>query len=525
MPMPVSLELSYLYIDWFCHDGKPSRYAALLHFLNVWLWDGKEDNLFPTRQADFLLEMVDNEDRVIRANALCGVVLLAMRHGDRLPRAFADRFALWAGNDILKKELIEVQKYLLAAISGQKMHKKLRDEVIEKMHKEQQAMRDRLGMADDEDERMEIAEEGNKRMMSYAQKLSDMVQDGMDMNLGTFASLRGLDFFKELKNWLIDFNIDHPHLQELGEKKTMADALFGHAELCDLDKYALASIVSRISAANSISQNLPEQLANQLTGENANAILQGERQRNAYRYVFQTLFRFFHLSPWSKELQDPFLLGPFLTDYTTLAPMFTDHFLMESAKLFISNGFYSHPAVYLRSWMHRNGQTDEALEMLAYCDKQLGENKERLHCLLELETRKPDDMRLVRETGLSLIHEQRYEEALQRFFHLEVKEMYLRGSARAIAWCSLMTGNMPRATRYYKKLLNWDGGPGWEDLLNAGHCAWLNGDPIEASGLYSRYLDMHDDELEAFDNDHDILLSLGISADDISLMRETIATK
>lgn len=521
--MPLSLELSYLYIDWFCHDGKPSRYAVLLHFLNIWLWDGKDDNLFPTRQSDFLLDMVENEDRVIRANALSCIVLLTMKFGDRLPKTVTDKFVLWAENNVLNEEFIEVQKFLLATISGQKKQKKLRDEVIEKMHKEQQTMRDRLGMADDDDERMEIAEEGNKRMMSYAQKLNDMVQEGVDMNLGTFASLRGLDFFKDLKNWLIDFNINHPKLQELGEKKAMADALFGHAELCDLDKYALASIVGKISAAESISQNLPEQLTNQLTGENAQAILRDERERNAYRYVFQTLFRFFSLSPWSEEVQNPFLLGPFLTDYSTLAPMVTDSFLKESARQFMSYGFYSHPAVYLRSWMHRNGQSDEALEMLAYCDKQLGENKERLLCLLELEKRHPDDMRLIRETGLSLIHEKRYEEALQRFFHLEVKENYLHGSARAIAWCSLMTGNLARAGRYYKKLLSWEGGPGWEDLLNAGHCAWLNGDPIEASSLYSRYLDMHNDELEAFDNDHDILMSLGLSADDISLMRDTIA--
>ncbi len=520
--MPLSLDLSYLYIDWFCHDGKPSRYATLLHFLNVWMWDGKDNNVFPTRQAEWLLDMVDNEDRIVRANALCAVVLLAMRHEERLPKFFSDRLTQWAENDALKSELIEVQKYLLATISGKKMQKKLRDEVIDKMQKEQQAMRDRLGMADDEDERQEIAEEGNKRMMTYAQKLNDMVQDGVDMNIGTFASLRGLSIFQEVKNWLIDFNINHPKLEDLGDKKLMADALFGHAELCDLDKYALASIVGKISGAENMTRDIPEQLLGQLTGENAHNILREERSRNAYRYAFQTLVRFFHLSPWRKEMQDPFALGPFLTDYTILAPMITDEFLMDSARLFISNGFYSHPAAYLRSWMHRNGETEESLEMLAYCDKQLGENKERLHCLLQLEKYRPNDMRLVRETGLSLIHEKRYEEALQRFFHLEVKEHYLHGSARAIAWCSLMTGNLTRANRYYKKLLSWDGGPGWEDLLNAGHCAWLRGDPIEASSLYSRYLSLRNDDFEAFDNDHDILISLGLNADDISLMRGTI---
>ena len=86
----------------------------------------------------------------------------------------------------------------------------------------------------------------------------------------------------------------------------------------------------------------------------------------------------------------------------------------------------------------------------------------------------------------------------------------------------MMTGNMARAKRYYQKLMDWDGGPSWEDVLNAGHCAWLNGNPVEASRLYNKYLSMHKDNLNAFDNDHETLISFGLSADDISLMRDTI---
>ncbi len=521
--MPLSLDLSYLYMDWFCHDGKPSRYAALLHCLGVWTGDRIDDRLFPKVQAEHLLDMAESDDRIVRANALCGMVLLAIRHGDRLPRFFTDRLIRWAENDTLTNEILLVQKHLLAAITGRKQRKKLREEVIDKMHREQQALRDRLGLTDDEDERMEIAEQGSKLLESYATQLDTMVKDGVDINFDTFAALAGQDIFHELKNWLLDFDIDHPALQNLGEKKMVAGALFGHAELCDLDKYALTTTVGRMPMPDKMNIPMPESFAQRLATPEARAAMQAERSTNAYRYAVQTLIRFFLLSPWRKEVANPFAMGPFLTDYNVLAPMLTDHFLLGSAKLFIGNGFYSHPAAHLRSWMHRNGQTDEALRLLALCDKHLGENRERLHCLLELEKRNPDDMHLVRETGLSLIQDKQYDEALKRFFHLEVKEQYLHGSARAIAWCSLLTGNLSRAARYYKKLLSWEGGPTWEDLLNAGHCTWLGGNPIEASGLYSRYLAVHDDDLEAFDRDRDILLSLGLNADDISLMRDTIA--
>ena len=87
----------------------------------------------------------------------------------------------------------------------------------------------------------------------------------------------------------------------------------------------------------------------------------------------------------------------------------------------------------------------------------------------------------------------------------------------------MMLGNKERAQRYYHKLLQWKGGPSWEDVLNAGHCAWIQGNPIEASNLYNRYLAMHEDNLEAWDHDRETLLELGLSDDDINLMRETIA--
>ena len=523
--MPLSVLLSYLFISWRCRNEQPSRYSALLTFMNIWMWDGKDARYFPQHQTDLLLQWVENEDRQVRAVALSGVVLMVIRYGDKLPQSFSAMFEKWAENEQLKDELIEVQKYLLTSITGLKMQKKLHEELFDKMQREQQKLREKLGMEEDEDIRMEIAEEGNKKMMSYVQKLNTMAQDGVDMNLGTFASLRALDFFKELNNWFLDFDIEHPRLQDLGEKKVLANALFGHAELCDLDKYALASVVNKIASVDAINQQIPPEVLAQIPQENMRQSIIEERSRNAYRYTFQTLFRFFQFSPWHNETVNPFRIGPFLTDHNMLAPMITDRFLWESSKLFIRNSFFSHPAAYLRSWIQRNGQTDEALELLAHCHKNLGENQERLQCLLELEKRNPQNMQLIQETGLSLIQEKRYDEALQRFFHLEVTENHLHGSARAIAWCSMMTGNLTRAKRYYQKLIDWEGGPSWEDLLNAGHCAWLNGNPVEASRLYNKYLSMHKDELNAFDNDRETLISLGLSADDISLMRDTITSE
>lgn len=520
--MPLSLQLSYLYIEWHCKNVAFSKYSALLHFMNLWVWDGKDMSLFPTKIASDFVNMAVQQDRETRAIAVSGIILMAMRHGDNCPEILKDALEKWYDDEDLKRELIEVQKFFFTSTMGLKMQKKVHEDLFNKMQKEQQILRERLGMADDEEERAEIAEQGNKRLMSFANELNKIVESGVDMNIGTFVALKDLDFFKDLKNWFIEFDIDHPKLTELGEKKNLANVLFNHAELCDLDKYALSSVVTKIVSVDALKQQIPSEVIEKMNGEGAENILKYERNRNAYKYAFQTFFRFFQFSPWHQEVVNPFKITPFLSDHSLIAPLISDDFLIETAKLFISNSFYSHSAMYLRRWMMQNSHTDDALKLLAHCDKNLGEDEERLECLLELEKRTPDDMHLVKETGLCLIGMKRYEEALKRFFHLEVKEHFLHGAARAIAWCSLMTGNIARAQRYYQKLLNWDKEASWEDFLNAGHCAWVSGNPVEASKLYSHYLAKHNDGLAAFDNDCTILMELGISADDISLMRETI---
>lgn len=521
--MPLSLELAYLFLQWHLHDGKPSRYASLLSLLNIWLWDAKEMDNFPHMHADKLLAWTKSEDRQVRAMAWSGIVLMLIRHGYNMPQKFIDDAMLLSTDATLKAELVEMQKYFFTSIVGLKTQKQIQHDIFDKMQKEQMKIREKMGMADDEEQRMEIAEEGNKNMHFYVEKLNKMAQDGIDMNLGTFASLSKLEIFSKLQPWLADFDIDNPALSDLGDAKPLANAIFGHAELCDIDKYALSCAINKITSIEAMKKQIPQQILD-VNDERLVQMRQAEREHNAYRYAFQTLLRFFMFSPWHHTTINPFNLTPYFTEVPILLPFIDDNFLIETSRLFLRHANYIHAATYLRSWMHRNGQTEETLRMLAQCDKHLGENTERLQCLMELEKSNPDDMYIVQETGLCLINEKRYDEALKRFFHLEVKETSPRSSARAIAWCSMMTGNITRAQRYYQKLLDWQGGPSWEDLLNAGHCAWINGDPIQASALYNRYIALHQDSLTAFDNDYDTLIYLGVSEEDICLMRETIIT-
>lgn len=523
--MPVSLQISYLYMQWSIHDGKPSRYAAMLHFLYLWMWDGKNQESFPTKPASDLMMMAENQDKGIRAIAICAFVFMAIRHGHRLPSVMTEKIQQWTENNLIKEELADVQKYLFASVTGIKIQKQIQENVLAKIEHEQEVMLERKESKENEENDNEDSEESEDKLMSYINKLNELVKDGLDINVPNFITNSKCDFFLELRNWLIEFDPNTPLFQNMGQHEQLTKSIFAHTEMCDLDKHALLQVFFRTNKLDIISPHIPPHLMDSMMQEDDDdrkKMQNEEYDKNAYRYAMQNLFRLFSFSPWRGEMTNPFTADYLITDCSILAPLINDNFLWNTATLLIRHSIWGHPAAYLRTWMQRNGETEEALQYLALCDKHLGNNKERLYCLLRLEENNPDDLQLSHDTGHCLIKEERYEDALKRFFRLEVNETHLHSSARAIAWCSMMLGNMERAQRYYNKLLNWKSGPSWEDLLNAGHCAWLQGNPVEASILYGRYLAKHKDNLMAWDEDCVMLLSHGISADDIELMRKTI---
>lgn len=522
---PILLDITLLLARWRIEDTTPSRYAAMLHFLYLWMWDAKNPETFPRSTAMDFMDWAESEKRDLRAVCLTGCVLLALRYNENIPSCMEERLQQWTNNDVIKTELIEVQKFLLNTIFGQQLQKRMELKLKEKIEREQQIIRDKLGVAEDEEIREEITQEGERRIQHYIQKIGGMVKDGLDLNIATFATVARTDHFKTLRNWLAEFHSSRVPLGLTGKEEKTARGVLAHIEMCDLDKYAISHMFMQPPKFGIITQMLPNALLSAVEKEDETLWDKQEQENinsNAYRYAMQNFYRLFCFSPWRKDMVNPFSQAFFVSDCPTLSPLISDQFLWDIANVLIRLSLWSHPAVYLRSWMHRNGETDEALRLLALCDKHNGDTAERLRCLMELECRNPEDLKVVQETGICLIQEKRYNEALQRFFHLELSETHLHSSARAIAWCSMLSGNMERAKRYYKKLLHWEGGPSWEDFLNAGHCAWLSGNPVEASQLYRKYLALKDDDLKAWDNDESVLLSLGLEEEDISLMRETI---
>lgn len=521
-------EVDRLLSEWIAEDSRPSRYAAWLLLLKIWLWkpgDAEESEPFPHDYMARLIHMVHDQNRATRATALSAVVMIVMKYESLLPEDLLQQLNTWRDDKLISQELIEVQSNFAMSILGDgimsKSKKKLQRAVIE-------------GIRNKETD----SDEYKKKMDGYMREIMHLVEEGVDVNAGSFGQVCKTPFFSTLKNWLVDFDANHPGLELNESDRKLMTLSLKNTNLCELDKYAFSNHMDSMLSKQGIGTDERERLANV-----AEMMEEGEIEDMSdmfsYRNVFQTMYRLFNFSPWHEALDNPFNFGPYLSDTTLLTPVLTDDFLWSAAQWFARYGMYTHPAMYLRSLLTRNGERQDWMRLLAECDEHLGETREQLTLLQKLEHMNPQDTNIARQLGMVLTHTGKYQEALQYLFHADVVDApgeddhssdKSHDTARAIAWCSLMTGNTKRSERYYHRLLNWAGGPRWEDILNAGHSAWLSGDPVRASKLYTSALKQKaagrpltsEQFLQPLTNDIPYLQQMGFSTEDIDLMCESI---
>ena len=152
----------------------------------------------------------------------------------------------------------------------------------------------------------------------------------------------------------------------------------------------------------------------------------------------------------------------------------------------------------------------------------LGQPNEALNLLLEAEKNNADNLSLQIQIGDCLVDLKRYDEALTRFFKVDYLKPDYPKAWRAIGWCAFLAGRYDRSIEYYDKLLS--NKPSANDCLNAGHAYLIYHNIQRAVSLYRQCQSiMGKDEFEAeFDKDRAILVSKGISEQDLPLLLDLI---
>lgn len=143
--------------------------------------------------------------------------------------------------------------------------------------------------------------------------------------------------------------------------------------------------------------------------------------------------------------------------------------------------------------------------------------------LQKVEAIQPENRSVIFFIGSCLAELERYEEALQCFFKLDLMENDCIKAWRAIGWCSFVSGKFEQAMRYYNKVLALK--PIATDYLNAGHVALRLGNMEKVAELYGKATSESGNRetfLDMFDKDKETLIKLGINEKDIPLIRDLV---
>lgn len=452
-------------------------------------------------------------------------------------------------------DMQNLQKLIIESLSTHEVDRKMREEIIPAMLKSHNFNPEKFGI-----DSLEEISESNPEWKNFEQqvgKLAELEAAGADIYYSTFSTLKRYPFFNNAANWLYPFEENHPGIPKQIRKtglKGIANALLKSDVLCDSDKYSFCMLTTQMTdvQVNMIISQLPEM------GGYDTAIAQ--TAESTCRNYLRNLFRFFYLYSGKSKPANPFETDMSLLDCNELAEAFKDKTEINKISAYaIKKGKYDMAISFLllsetkgfadsevyqelgfcyqkkKSYFDAiaayekanalSGDSKWTLQHLAQTNRIVGNYKDALNYYRLLETAKGEDAKIAFRCGECLVHLESYDDAMHEFFKAEYLNPDMTAATRAIAWCSILTDDIKQARKYYDKLLLKE--EQGEDLLNAGHAAWIDGDTKAAVELYSRaYAELKREEfLKRMQSDKEILKTHGISNYDITFMSDIVIRK
>lgn len=409
----------------------------------------------------------------------------------------------------------------------------------------------------DEEKQMEVMDE-------KLQKMKDMQKKGSDIYFGSFRAMKNFPFFNFIQNWFMPFYTEHSSLrdaiQRLGSENYIK-VITQKGAFCDSDKYSFSFTLAEVF------RQLPENLKEMVTAESMMgpfAINEDAQNVNIIRREYiQDLYRFYKLSPFGRDLMNPYQdngLGDYAADifffsYTAFMGSGLDEMKMRLGFFLHSHGkmkelaelmvtFHSEePDYYLLQGLATLG-TGNPLRSYFFFDKILDKDPENVNALkgkaqAALMEKDYETIAEVNETlhklfpnvtsynfhrcG-ALLKLGRGDEVREEMFKMEFENPFDNNCKRLLAWAMLTEGSLEKATKLYEELTKID--MTLENFVNAGYCQWAVGKVDEAASYFRQWMKIgektEDDLLDTFIEDCEVLRKYGISEVDELLMLSII---
>lgn len=270
------------------------------------------------RRIASLVKAYLDDDTAVSVKALCALFAALWIHRRRpMRRRALNAIATAADSPRWASDMQMTFLEMIRARDTERVNRKIHDEILPDLMKMkpdlEKRLRDSGGAIDPEsfEENPEWEEMLDKSgLKDKLKELSEMQEEGTDVMMGTFLSLKSFPFFNDIHHWFIPFMADHPSIATEGsaEWRNFVDVVSSAAFLCDNDKYSLACAFSMmptdrrdllLTQFKMQNVNLAEIKASTLTTAST------DRRAAAARWI-QSLYRFFKLFRRKGEFDDLF---------------------------------------------------------------------------------------------------------------------------------------------------------------------------------------------------------------------------
>ncbi len=529
---------------------------------------------FEPLKGTTLCAIATSNESLLSTRALTGLVIILLRYDNRIGyyKEITSALQTLQEDATCLKRLQTIQIQLLRCRETQKIDRKMREEIIPAMMKNPKLNNEKFSI--DILSEIEKDEDKNPEWANWVEqdaikdKLEEMAKwqfEGADIYMSTFSQLKNFPFFGEMTNWFRPFDEQAPSIAELLPQnieggKTLIGAICASPFFCNSDKYSFCFTFKQVpqEQRDMLMGQIPDKGEIQEAGDDIADTREKRAETESNQYI-QDLYRFFKLSNFRHEFDDPFATSLNMLESKSLSGLITGNdallrtfrYLVEkeyygeaykAGRIYEKSGegdaqFYQEMGFCMQKERNFNTAIDYytradiikpdtlwTLRHIAQCYRMQSELEKALSYYQIAEELAPENISLLLQTGESFAATKRYEEAFARFYKVEFLKPGSRRALRAIAWCSFLTGNDTQARGYYKRLLELPS-PTFEDYLNAGHVEWICNEKSYAIELYKKAQETGkaaDEVAEHIMRDKETLISRGATENDILLLRDML---
>ena len=522
-----------------------------------------------------LMDAYEHGGSEVHWRALTGIVILIKQQELQisLNPGLISRISLLKDLPGFQQEFFTVLMLLIRSFESESISKKMEEDIIGNLNNLQKKMDSKIPLRDimsdptlldKNPEWKEFIDQS--KIEKKMHEINDLQQEGADIMLSAFATLKNFPFFHESANWFLPFDTEHSVLSTVIDsnqeaKTNYLKALHQSSFICNSDKYSFClnlktmpkEVVSRITT--NFRADVEEM--NKIEEEDRKSSRDGKGEIIAREYI-QDLFRFYKFHPRRDDFNSIFnnvlelhrspLIVALLANTESLEKIgafyFNKNLFKESLDIFnlrVKSGqddsqLYQQKGFCLQelgekdkalsAYLHAellDGKNVWTLRKIAGCYRQLKMYDKAIEYAEKTEALKPDNLSIESLKGYCYLEQKNYEEALRSFHKIEYLDTTSHKAWRPIAWCYFLSGKLPESLKFHEKIL-WNK-PEAVDYLNAGHVYWLTGNIKKAISLYALGAELSTDQedyFQLFQQDIPILLANGISEEEITFMPDLI---